>query len=284
MMSCRHGFRSTRPQILALIVLGLLGAGTLRAQTADFKHASMDAWRDRLMAQLDRSVARLTDVSGELPAPDVVRVASSEDATPLSPPVVLSPFTAPRREPWMPAVVAVLREHGLPGELLSVVSVESGFDPLALSPKGARGLWQLIPETARRYGLVVDGRRDERLDPIKSTAAAARYLKDLYLQFQDWPLALAAYNAGEDRVQRSLDRVGVRDFWALSRQAALPEETRRYVPAVLTKLAAPLAPPRLGPPSSTGDVVYGATAPAHGSIQADREMTSRTAFKLSDLF
>jgi membrane-bound lytic murein transglycosylase D len=99
-----------------------------------------------------------------------------------------------------------------------------------------------MPETARRYGLVVDSQRDERLDPVKSTRAAAQYLRDLYAQFQDWPLALAAYNAGEDRVERALERSNARDFWTLSRYAGVPDETRRYVPAVLARVTASLGP------------------------------------------
>jgi membrane-bound lytic murein transglycosylase D len=95
-----------------------------------------------------------------------------------------------------------------------------------------------MPETARRYGLVVDSRRDERLDPLKATHAAAQYLGDLHAEFQDWPLALAAYNAGEDRVERALEQLGARDFWTLSRFAAVPHETRRYVPAVLARVEA----------------------------------------------
>ena len=129
-------------------------------------------------------------------------------------------------------VERIFREEGLPLELLTVARVESNFDPSALSPKGARGLWQFMPATARRYGLRVDALRDDRLDGEKSTRAAARYLGDLYAQFKDWPLALAAYNAGEDRVQRAIERAGSADFWALSNGRQLPRETRAYVPSI----------------------------------------------------
>lgn len=127
----------------------------------------------------------------------------------------------------------IFREEGLPLELLSIAKVESNFNPLALSPKGARGLWQFMPATARRYGLRVDVLRDDRLDGGKSTRAAARYLRDLHMQFKDWPLALAAYNAGEDAVQRAIQRTGDTNFWTLSSARQLPRETRLYVPSIL---------------------------------------------------
>ncbi len=127
----------------------------------------------------------------------------------------------------------ILREENLPPELLAVALVESGLNPLALSPKGARGIWQFMPATAQRYGLVVGPMNDHRTHPEHSTRAAARYLRDLYRQFGDWKLALAAYNWGEDKVQRVIDRTGVRDFDQMSRRGLLPLETRKYVPAVL---------------------------------------------------
>ncbi|MBI4165533.1 MAG: lytic transglycosylase domain-containing protein [Acidobacteria bacterium] len=144
----------------------------------------------------------------------------------------------------------ILQDSGLPPVLTSVVAVESAFNPLALSPKGARGLWQLMPATARRYGLKVEWNDDERTNPLKSTRAAAAYMKDLFAQFQDWPLALAAYNAGEDRVARAMTRTGARDFWTLRRRGALPEETLHYVPTVLEKLVDPPDAPEAGPPAS----------------------------------
>jgi soluble lytic murein transglycosylase-like protein len=127
----------------------------------------------------------------------------------------------------------ILAEERVPIELLAVALVESGFNPLALSPKGARGIWQLMPATAQRYGLTVEPMNDHRTSPEHSTRAAARYLRDLYRQFGDWKLALAAYNWGEDKVQRVINRTGIRDFDELTRRGLLPLETRKYVPAVL---------------------------------------------------
>jgi len=131
------------------------------------------------------------------------------------------------------SLTRILREENLPPELLAVALVESGFNPLALSPKGARGIWQLMPATAQRYGLAVGPMNDHRTHPEHSTRAAARYLRDLYRQFGDWKLALAAYNWGEDKVQRVINRTGVRDFDEMARRGLAPLETRKYVPAVL---------------------------------------------------
>ena len=132
-----------------------------------------------------------------------------------------------------PVIEPILREAGIPSELAAVVLVESGGDPMALSPKGARGLWQLMPETARRYGLIVDNTQDDRLDIEKSTHVAARYLSDLYSEFGSWQLALAAYNTGEQNLQHAIDRSRSTDFNVLSSLRLLPLETRNYVPAVL---------------------------------------------------
>lgn len=127
----------------------------------------------------------------------------------------------------------ILVEEGLPVELLGVAKVESNLNPFAVSPKGAAGLWQFMPATARRYGLRVDSYQDDRFDVNKSTQAAGRYLRDLYTQFGNWPLALAAYNAGEDAVQRAIDHASNRNFNSIDRAGLLPAETRAYVPAVL---------------------------------------------------
>lgn len=124
----------------------------------------------------------------------------------------------------------ILKERGLPEELVFLPIVESGFNPHAYSPARAVGPWQFISDTAKRYGLIIDWWRDERKDPVKSTQAAASYLKDLYRMFGSWNLSLAAYNAGEGRILRSLKRSGENDYWALMEKKHIPQETRDYVP------------------------------------------------------
>ncbi|OLE41999.1 MAG: hypothetical protein AUG14_13580 [Candidatus Rokubacteria bacterium 13_1_20CM_2_68_19] len=126
----------------------------------------------------------------------------------------------------------VLRSQGLPEDLAFVAMIESGYNPLAVSRAGAKGMWQFMAGTARRYGLRVDQWVDERLDPEKSTTAAAKYLRDLYHQFGSWALAKAAYNAGELKVIRAIKAANSTDFWALARTRLLRQETREFVPAI----------------------------------------------------
>jgi len=133
---------------------------------------------------------------------------------------------------YLPMILDVFQQKGLPEDLVFTAMIESGFDPVAVSHAGAKGLWQFMAPTARLYGLRVDRWLDERLDPEKSTVAAANYLRDLYAVFGSWDLAQAAYNAGEDRVQRAIQRTGSRDFWALHRSPVLLEETKNFVPAI----------------------------------------------------
>ena len=123
-------------------------------------------------------------------------------------------------------ITAILRDEGLPTELISLAMIESGFSTRALSSAGAHGPWQFMPATARRYGLRINWWEDQRRDWELSTRAACRYLNDLYHEFGDWALALASYNTGEGRVRRQLRLNGHTNFW----DYRLPRQTVEYVP------------------------------------------------------
>ena len=125
---------------------------------------------------------------------------------------------------------AILESEELPKELVYLAMVESGFSPRAYSWAHAAGPWQFIYGTGRTYGLKRNWWVDERRDPEKSTHAAARYLKDLYAEFGDWNLAMAAYNSGSQRVKRAMKREDTDNYWELS---TLPRETRNYVPSFI---------------------------------------------------
>jgi membrane-bound lytic murein transglycosylase D len=140
-----------------------------------------------------------------------------------------------RSRRYVPIMTEILKSHGVPADMVSVVFVESCFRRNA-SYGGAVGYWQLLAATARSMGLRVDRWVDERHDPIKSTQAAAKYLRSLYDQFESWPLALAAYNAGDTPVASALKRTRTSDFWELSRRGTLPGITRAYVPKVLAAI------------------------------------------------
>ncbi len=127
----------------------------------------------------------------------------------------------------------VLKEEGVPQELIYLAQAESGFHPLAVSRAGARGMWQFMASRATGYGLERNWWVDERQDPEKATRAAARHLKDLYKEFNDWYLAMAAYNSGPGTVQTAVARTGYADFWELYNRGVLPKETRNYVPIIL---------------------------------------------------
>lgn len=132
---------------------------------------------------------------------------------------------------YEPFIKTVLAEHGLPTDLYHLAMIESGFIPNARSRAGAVGLWQFMPATARLEGLRVDAQVDERMDPVRSTRAAARHLSRLHRSFAgDWALAAAAYNAGAGRISRGLQGFGASNFWELAIWGDLAEETKHYVP------------------------------------------------------
>ena len=130
-------------------------------------------------------------------------------------------------------IVAALKQEGVPQELIYLAQAESGFHPLAVSRAGARGIWQFMASRGKGYGLHHNMWVDDRQDPEKSTRAAAHHLKDLYNQFGDWYLAMAAYNSGPGTVQAAVKRTGYADFWQLYQRNVLPKETRNYVPIIL---------------------------------------------------
>ncbi|ABF39554.1 Lytic transglycosylase, catalytic [Candidatus Koribacter versatilis Ellin345] len=127
----------------------------------------------------------------------------------------------------------VLKEEGVPQDLIYLAQAESGFRPLALSRAGARGMWQFMASRGGQYGLDRNWWVDDRQDPEKATRAAARHLKDLYHMFGDWYLAMAAYNSGPLTVQRAVQRTGYADFWELYKRGVLPGETKNYVPIII---------------------------------------------------
>jgi membrane-bound lytic murein transglycosylase D len=151
-----------------------------------------------------------------------------------------------RSKRYVPMIKEILRSHGLPEDLIYLAMIESGFNPQAYSSMKACGPWQFIYETGGRYGLRVNHWVDERRDPEKSTVAAALYLKDLFNQFGGWYLAAAAYNAGEKRIERSVEKYETADFWELMRYNTLPRETREYIPRLLAAAIIAKDPERFG--------------------------------------
>lgn len=151
-----------------------------------------------------------------------------------------------RKEQCYPVVSDVLREFGLPGRLFGVPIVESMLDPEARSQRGAVGLWQIMPHTARYLGLEVSFFADHRKNVALSTTAAARYLAELYDKYDDWYLALAAYNAGAGNVSKAIQDGGSRDFFVLARKGLLPKETTEFVPKVLAASLISADPKRFG--------------------------------------
>jgi len=138
-----------------------------------------------------------------------------------------------RTRVYLPRVRRRFRKAGLPQSLALLPLVESDFQRTAVGHANERGLWQLRRATARRFGLVVRARHDERLHPYRATRAAARYLRYLHQRYRDWPLAIAAYNAGEHRVDDALQRHPHATFWELAAAGELAHTTRDFVPRFL---------------------------------------------------
>ncbi len=159
-----------------------------------------------------------------------------------------------RASRYLPMMRQIFQEEGLPLDLLNLAFIESAVNPWATSRAKAAGIWQFMPSTGRLYGMRVGWWLDERRDPEKSTRGAAQYLKKLYEMFEDWPLALAAYNVGEGAIQNAIQRQKTRDFWALR----LPKETRLFVPAFMAMTIIAREPER-----------YGFSPPAEAPVEVD---------------
>lgn len=158
-----------------------------------------------------------------------------------------------RSERYIPMMKEILRKEGMPEDLVYLAMIESGFTPHAISVASAVGPWQFMSGTGKRYDLRIDDWIDERRDPIKSTVAAALYLKELYALFNnDWYLAAAGYNAGENKILRAINMYDTRDFWEISKGSYLKRETKDYVPKMLAAAIIAKEPAKYG----FADVAY----------------------------
>jgi len=168
-----------------------------------------------------------------------------------------------RRAYYGPMIEETLRKEGLPQDLIYLAAGESAFNPYALSTKGAKGIWQFMPQTGELYGLQRNRWVDEREDPIKSTQAAAHVLKDLYATFGDWFLAMAAYDWNPAGVQTAVAKTGYADYWKLRELHALPAETENYVPIFIAVALI-----------SKDPQAYGFQAPAGTAMAVDQVVVS----------
>src|SRR3990172_4448741 len=182
---------------------------------------------------------------------------------------------------YLPMMREIFQEQGLPLDLVNLAYIESGFKYRAFARAKAAGIWQFIKETGRRYRLEVSHWLDERRDPGKATRAAAAYLKELFGMFDSWPLALASYNAGEQRVQRARVRQGTDDFWSLK----LPRETQLFVPAFMAMTIIAKDPERYGftPPVEKAWAVERAAVPGAIALHHVARAINATPDEIRDL-
>ena len=141
-----------------------------------------------------------------------------------------------RSSRYVPAIEKELIKAGLPRDLAFLAMIESGYNPSAVSCAGAGGLWQFMPATGRQYNLTINSWVDERREPEKATQAAIRYLSRLYRQFNDWHLAVAAYNTGEGKIEQAIKAENTSDFWELAASEGIYLETKRYVPKLIAAI------------------------------------------------
>lgn len=147
---------------------------------------------------------------------------------------------------YMELMKEILKGENIPEEIVFIPLIESGFSPYACSPARAVGYWQFIASTAKKYGLKINWWMDERRDPVKSTVAAANYFKDLYEMFGSWNLAMAAYNAGEWKILKAINKTNTDDYWSLLGTKYLQRETKDYVPKFIAASLIAKSPEEFG--------------------------------------
>ncbi len=195
-------------------------------------------------------------------------------------------YGATRAGRYRTMIRRILDEEGVPQELIHLAQAESGFAPRAVSRARATGMWQFMLFRGQQYGLTRTKEKDDRLDPELATRAAAKHLKDLYTEFGDWYLTMAAYNCGPVCVEKAVERTGYADVWELRRRSVLPRETSNYVPIVLAMAIIGKNPAQYGidqidpePPLEYSTIEL--DAPAHLALIAD--ITDRPVADLRDL-
>jgi membrane-bound lytic murein transglycosylase D len=208
-----------------------------KLQAEDYRR-TLEAAYNEIVAREGKPVSEPkvdVEAAASIPIPEhrTIRGALQYFTTDLKPSIQESLI---RSAKYKKLIDKALDDYKLPRGLAYLPVIESAYVPTVTSRAGAHGIWQFMPETAREYGLRVDWWVDERADPERSTRAAAAYLKDLYRQFNDWPLALAAYNAGPGRIRRAMQSTGAATFWELLENEAVPKETRGYVPTFFATL------------------------------------------------
>lgn len=231
--------------ILSILVPSLLAAQEKVADTTTIFFDEALAWIDTTDCQADTLITELPDSIYKIrlqALPLIIEVPYNEVVRKY---ILRYIKHSPRQlaalqrksEYYFPIFENIIARHQLPYELCYLSIVESALNPQARSHMGAAGLWQFMPATGKRYGLEVNSLVDERMDPIRSTEAACKYLSDLYDIFNDWNLAIAAYNCGPGNVNKAIHRAGgKRDFWSI--YPFLPRETRGYLPIFIAVLYA----------------------------------------------
>lgn len=250
-----------RSLLLGLILLSAVACTTApnhpsRVVTAPDVEREMAALREAMMSDLEAMTSTPDMPQRKGPAFDAEAIASIEIPSHPSVDSAIRYFSTglkksiqtslTRSAKYKTSIDQILDQHGVPRAFAYLPVIESAYLPHLTSKAGARGMWQFMPATAREYGLRVDWWVDERIDVEKSTWAAARYLRDLHRMFADWPLVLAAYNAGPGRVRRTLREHEATSFWQLLDKSALPKETRGYVPTFFATVAIVGNPERFG--------------------------------------